>query len=1217
MARITFQKAPEDIAVGDPILSSDLIKLADAYNQRIESGVGDFVWRLAWAASSVGRNFVVDAPDADWLFNFFHFDPRRNGLVSYPAGSANTSGGGNAYGNPFVGFVLGNDKMEVSRTTVSSSGNDHTFSSNAVAFANEAGRLGYVSTSAANNWLLAARQRGVYDPTNDELESPFRRFAESFNVADYAQSGNGFNETWGGYQPTPPLDDSDGAGGNCNADTTSPYWKFTIRFKKITAGAPSGLNAGTWSDPYVDFGNTCPEPDPPTIANQVTSDFGSLPYVLGVGESATAYTVYSWTGATTVKDTLLKTDYTFVQDGTGRLKHQKLEIAARTLSWIISDLRGSESQRSGESFNISEITFDSDRYFSKQNRLAPAYGEVSGANVIASYPEFRCATNTAATVFDNLAGGNTHTCHADFGAAGVYIRATNIVGTASIKMLVDDEEFAILSIGSDDVIQYFDDPIPAGVVKFELMGTATSFDQIDIEVAELLVEAGHWNQLGCLLRAGVAGASYAVDGQPELTDTVKIVSDAFFNDGIMITPAGGPRILEDNLEESGLWDGARRTLKSVFSALGDGEFYSVTHDGADTSIEFYRYYNDGPTSGKDIFEFILPADEVPSGEIMDGVKYVLLNRTGGAHAGGTVTYNGNVINSGTEFTGVHGVSEYTSVTANYKVYQAEGIIETAGKRGWTNEWVMIINSMLADSIGTNPSYQLNDYANAFPLVNRCAVASQFATSRQKYMFRDLFSSLYKPELPSGYIYDGTLQYGSPSDDFYSSCMVYPKPYKLKSVTHKQSTAGGPLDRVIVKLHGRLQSDPAAPGSYGWDPTAWNLTNLTNEAYRTDENALRERAAERLAGHGSDSKVGDVAYGFSNPTSGGKGARIPQFYFARLVPKPHEDSNDSFESTDTLFTADIWKQLELYLRVMCEGWLDPVSTANHDCEDTEIDFDYTFENLCLQAFGKPWLYPVPTSVNGDAPRAFGNYPSQAAWAECFTNLCKAVNLLTHARLILPFKIEYKQTNKLDLTELTSPDVMTSGCGSGSQEVLQLGYTPAESTTVELEADWTAIPSPAFTVQTVASISLNPDHCPVSDNHMLAVVKNEVLLRGAPDAAGQLNALHDDLKNHIDEGGVAILAKRTITTYSDTLTVVGATGPNTVTLGGTIYEISTTETIESEGCVLVYAAAQKIDPGVPPAGDFFRDGPSNNNESRRTILYQFSITPSPFLRFEVVE
>jgi hypothetical protein len=1214
MARITFQKAPEDIQPGDTIKSSDMAKLADAFNSRIKSGCGDFVYRLSWAASSVGRNFIIDSPDFAWLGEFMHFDPRINGLVSYPAGTYGTSGGANP-GNPFVNFILGNENIEVEKYSVASSGNQHTFTPSYVDYLNEAGRLGYVSTSAANNWILAARQRGAYNPTADELQSPFRAFSESFNVVDFSGQKNGFSETWGGYGPSFPLNDTEPGGGNCQADGTSPYYRFTVKFEKLTAGAPTGLNAGTWSSPYVDFGDFCPS----------FSDYGTTPYVLGISESATAWTVISFDGTNNVRDRLPKTDYSLVLDGSGSLKHQRLEIAARTLSWIITDARGSDSQRANEAFRILDITFDTDRYFTKQNRLAPAYGTVSGQNLVAVYPEFRLSSTTPGTKFTNLAtSGTTHTSEAEFGAAGVYITSTGITGTdtATIIMRVDGEQFAKFTFGADPVIKYFDDPVAGGEVEFELESVNGTFTTIDVEIADLLVETGSWDQLATLLRAGLAGSSYAVDGQPELTDTVKIVSDSFFKDGVMITPAGGPRNLEDNLEESGLWDAARKTFHENLSVVGDGEFYSTQLSGGDTYLEFYRYYNDSPSSGKDLFKHMLPAEEVSSGEIKSGRKYVLLNCTGGSHAGGTWEYDGVTYDSDVTVEGVDGETEFTINTTGYKLFVAEGIYSeedygTTIKRGWTNEWVMHVNPMLMDTIGTNPSFQLNDYALNYPLVDRCAVNSPFASSRQKYQFRDPLNNLYKPELPPGYRYDGNLHYSNPSNDFYSSCMVYPKPYMIRSITHGQSAPGVEPDRVIVRIDGRLQHTSTAPSSYGWDPTSWNLTSLTNEAYRTDENAIRERAAERLAGHGSLSKVGDNAYGTTNPTSGSKGARVPQFYFARLIPKPYDDGNDDYNAgSDTLFTADIWKQMELYLRVMCEGWLDPESTTNHDCTSTTISFDYTFDRLCLQAFGAPWLYPVPGDQNGNKPRAFGNYPGQRAWAECFTNICKAVNMLRYARLILPFSVEYEQTEKVDMTELTSPDVMTSGCNSGSQEVLQAGFTPAEATTVDFTAPWTSIPFPSFAVETIASISTNVSECPVSDNHVLRVVKAEVQLRGAPDAAGQLNALEDDLQTHIDEGGVAILAKRTITNNYDTLTPVGSPGVDTVNLGGQNYQITTTETTESEDCVLVTANAELIDPGVPPSGDFYRDG-NTTNETRRRILYQFSVNPDPILVFDVVE
>jgi hypothetical protein len=1217
VAQIIFQKAPEDIATGDSILSSDMIKLADSYNDRIMSGVGDFVWRLSWAASSVFRNLVVDAPD-NYLFDFFHLDPRTNSLTSFPAGSLNDAGGINSHGNPFAAFVLGNDLIEIRKSNVSSSGNEHDFTGASTDYLAEAGRLGHVSTSAANNWLLAARQRGTYDPTTEELLSPFRYWAEGYVVADFAQSGNGFNESWGGYQPGPPLDDSDGANGNCNSDGSSPYWKFTVRFLKITAGAPTGLNAGTWNDPHVEFGDTCPEADPPAKTGQVTSDYGGLPYVLGWEEASTHYNVWSWDGTKEVKDTLLKSDYQFVEDGTGRLKHQKLEIGARSLFWFANALRGSDSDRAGEGFDIMSIAFDSDRYFTKQNRLAPAFGVSGGGGVTATYPEFTCTDNTADTEFDNSAGGTTHECHSDFAAAGIRIVVVGMDpgDTAKIIMKIDDEEWKSWTVGPDGLIEYWDDVVAGGEVSFVIGADSDEFTSITIEVADLLVEAGSFNQLACLLRAGVAGASYAVDGQPELVDNIDVVNDAYFDEGVMIIPGGGPRSLEDTIEESGLFDSARKTLKSFFSACDAYEFTGIRITSGNNEMEFNRYVDDATSLKKDIFSDMLPVAEIDSGDIKPGVKYVLFNRTGGAHGGGTWTYNGTTYANDVEVDGVYGETEFVINTSGYEVYQADGIIETPSQNQMSNEWVIIINAMLADSIGDIPSYQIPDYALNYPLVNRCTVASPNASNRLKYMARDAFPELYKPELPPGYTYDGNLQYGGPSDEFYASCMVYPKPYKITSIKHKQSAAGVAPDRVIIKIDGRLQHTDTAESSYGWDPATWNLTTLTNEAYRTDENALREWWAERQAGHGSDSKVGDNAFGSFNPTSGSKGARVPQFFFAKLIPKPQEDDNDSYESTDTLFTADIWRQLEFYLRVMCEGWIDPESTEGHDCLDTTVNYDYKFEKLCIQAFGKPWLYPVPLAQSSAAAKSFGNFPAQAAWAECFTNICKAVNLLIHARLILPFTIEYEQISYEDVTEITSPTAVDGGCSDSNPEVLKIGFESTEPTTEIISEAWTTIPFPAFSVETIATFVVDPGSCPVSDNHGVSIIKNRVNLRGAPDSAGMLNALSPELQDHIDSGGVSILAKRTLKHNYDTLTAVGGAGIDTVEIDGTHYQIVAHDVEDEVSCVIVHAKSTSIDPGAPPDGDLYRRG-SSTNEARRIILYNFSFNTRPFLSFQIEE
>jgi hypothetical protein len=137
----------------------------------------------------------------------------------------------------------------------------------------------------------------------------------------------------------------------------------------------------------------------------------------------------------------------------------------------------------------------------------------------------------------------------------------------------------------------------------------------------------------------------------------------------------------------------------------------------------------------------------------------------------------------------------------------------------------------------------------------------------------------------------------------------------------------------------------------------------------------------------------------------------------LIPKPYEDGNDTVQSTDTPFRVDQFSQMELYLRVMCEGYVDGVTSLQYGCDSgVNAVFDYTFPNLCYAAFKGRWFSMLAGTatkaikaedVRDDKPEGFGPLPTVYAAAESFNQYVSAVNLLTQVRVMLPFKFQYAE------------------------------------------------------------------------------------------------------------------------------------------------------------------------------------------------------------------
>jgi len=133
---------------------------------------------------------------------------------------------------------------------------------------------------------------------------------------------------------------------------------------------------------------------------------------------------------------------------------------------------------------------------------------------------------------------------------------------------------------------------------------------------------------------------------------------------------------------------------------------------------------------------------------------------------------------------------------------------------------------------------------------------------------------------------------------------------------------------------------------------------------------------------------------------------------KLIPSPYEDGNDSQQPEDVPVRADDMAVMEAYIRVMAEGCVDGQTSATYGCA-TGISsvFDFTFENLCFQAFGRTSFTTLPTlltdaigpeEVREDGPLGYGPLPTVRLAAETFNQFAEAVNLMNRFRVMLPME-----------------------------------------------------------------------------------------------------------------------------------------------------------------------------------------------------------------------
>jgi hypothetical protein len=103
------------------------------------------------------------------------------------------------------------------------------------------------------------------------------------------------------------------------------------------------------------------------------------------------------------------------------------------------------------------------------------------------------------------------------------------------------------------------------------------------------------------------------------------------------------------------------------------------------------------------------------------------------------------------------------------------------------------------------------------------------------------------------------------------------------------------------------------------------------------------------------------------------------------------------------------------------------------------YDYTYENLCYQAFGGRRIHPLP-KVATDFTDASETRPAQASGcgplpntrlsAEVFNQYARAINLLDQVRVMLPFTLEARVSRWTGQRTLTNDDVSRCGYGTGS-------------------------------------------------------------------------------------------------------------------------------------------------------------------------------------------
>jgi hypothetical protein len=599
----------------------------------------------------------------------------------------------------------------------------------------------------------------------------------------------------------------------------------------------------------------------------------------------------------------------------------------------------------------------------------------------------------------------------------------------------------------------------------------------------------------------------------ERPDAAEIMAD-FLANGCVTNRDGEPGLpgFITEINQNAVFDAARR-LSQVIRIISRQQLVGYAVENGKSCLWFKRY----------ALGMGQPSDwtEVTSGSI-EAYRTYEVRATGG----GTVDYDVGTYADGDRFAGLPDVVDFTvtgtaavwvitygqlaeeSGTAGADLFDglADAITSTAPARGWTNEWVAHVD-LIPYRNGEGTAYKPAAFADYWAQFERAhfwnhGIARNPELLDQFCYGQGLPRAVMFSEAPTGYRYANNRRWdGSswnsveglfnlnqvtcdPEDDycanFFKSCRIYEPPVQVESVL---SLVEDSVSLVKVTFTGRLHSTAGesggAPASIARDRSGWVWATIAAEPFRSVENGIRLYLLHIDSGTSLNPTTripGDCSLDtyFSPDTWG---AIYPRFFFTKLIPKPFIDGNATQNADDTALWADVFAHLDLQIRAMTSGFIDPASSNSlNGCAVETLGeseycqslghglYAYTFESLCLQAFGGSSFHPLPSvataetpagQTRSDKPPGYGPMPNTLASAEVFNQFSAAVNLLTHVPVMLPMSMlsrTYHYADRIDVT-----DEQVDGCGSRYGETHYFGSyngpLPAAQTLVN-DSGWIA-------------------------------------------------------------------------------------------------------------------------------------------------------------------
>lgn len=1016
----TFPKAPR-VTKGDVVTSAQFRGLAEAFNARLRL-IGDLPWRISWYWYTLFRQVrnpdssgFAFPPQGEWWEIYAHIDPDYT-TTNWPATAPGEAEGANL-ANPAMQFVYGAE-----------GGADDEPTRAQIPLAQPNTLLGY--------WQLGKDQRGAYDPATGAQNAP--AFDAALSVFDFWFGGLiPYHKGYGGWLPQPELLEEH-CGETEESGLNIP--SFAIKFTALKDGVATDLYHGAVTTngdgkSVVTYAGTCP----------CGTELHGAGHVLGVVRHPLYYIVYVSQGdgeCTPDIDYLPTRDWIEgPYEAAPHLEHTEGEQLQRGAWQFLTDFRGSDEQREVDGFAIESIGFDSQDFFLRQYPLAPARGSLVGSVINEIYPTatlIRTGSIPAGTWATWAPGQTEYSVGLGFVVAGLYAWGSGLAGPAVLDILDGDTRVGAVTLtpdgsGAAEALLWLREGVAATrlrlrpVADVPVLGAGAG--SIQVEFAELLAWKPYWWDAVTVVRnAGSLGGdtlTAGVDGRGMDNERAAEITRGLAKYGCLVNPdATAVRPQAEWVNDNPLYDAMRRLARNQVRITPRRQLVGYEVSGGKSILYFKRFAYGLHNQRVDMFDGIAPPlSPVVSGDLVPGETY-LVRGTSGA-----VTYQGATVGIGAAFTAT-AVVEF-EVSGDAKVYVRDGIRHAARQRGTTNEWVMFLETKCyhpsESSIWKPAAYSdyftWNQRCLFYPFTMPGVVRRQVAVQYGVALDGDNFSlarlpmrvqtSVLAPEAPPGYRFAAGTNtgVGGASEEFCKACRLYESPYEIESCTVDDWAA----DQVIkIVLTSRLRSHPDAPSTVGRNAGAWSggeVADLEAEDWRTDDNAVREYMRHVADGaYHCTLKTGDAGWASNVPflTDGPFGSCYPTFHCVRLVPLPYEDGNTSMEPTDTRVLVDAYQQMEAYLRIACEAFVDGRTSADLNCRLGEGNlYDYTFENLCHDAFGGRWIGAFSTEARPDDGPGFGPLPNTLIYAETHNRLAAAIDLLVKLRIDLPVVVSTRE------------------------------------------------------------------------------------------------------------------------------------------------------------------------------------------------------------------